>query len=293
MKKSIRLWLILCTVLVMLSTSSFPVDALGGNISVSSTTSGAAIYLDGSYKGITPFIIPVSPGSHTIKLTLSQYDDWTTTVNVVEGSTTTVSATLSKKSSTQNPAHTIITPVITPTYTTPAPTYISKSTAVPEISSPSDTGSSSAVLLHGEKTDVVLGEDILLKLSAVNLITKPAMSVQVMIYPPSGMSVTGSEFVKSGAGIYTTTYTLNPGDGKDIEVHIKSNQVGDFNAKGRIVYYFGDDKTKAEDYTLNLPIKVRKEIASTQEPAGKSTPGFEGFLGISGLLFALVLKRRI
>jgi hypothetical protein len=62
-----------------------------------------------------------------------------------------------------------------------------------------------------------LGEDILLELSAVNLITKPPMSVQVMIYPPSGMSVTGSEFVKSGAGIYTTTYTLNPGDGKDIE----------------------------------------------------------------------------
>jgi uncharacterized repeat protein (TIGR01451 family) len=159
---------------------------------------------------------------------------------------------------------------------------------------------SSAVLLHGEKTDVVLGEDILLKLSAVNLITKPLMTVQVIIYPPSGMSVTGSEFVKSGAGIYTTTYSLNPGDGKDIEIHIKSNQVGDFGVKGRIVYYFGDDKKSVQDHTLTLPIKVRKEIASMQDSAQnpiattekKSIPGFGVIIGISGILFSAIFKRR-
>lgn len=163
--------------------------------------------------------------------------------------------------------------------------------------SPSELDSS-AVLLHGEKTDVVLGEDILLKLSAVNLITKPPMTVQVILYPPSGMSVTGSDFVKSGAGIYTTTYTLNPGDGKDIEINIKSNQVGDFSVKGRIVYYFGEDKKSAEDHTLILPIKVRKEIASTpaqnsiENPVQKSIPGFEAIIGISGLLLVMLLKRK-
>jgi hypothetical protein len=296
MKKSFRLLLIMLTVLVTISLSSFPVNALGGNISIFSTPSGAGIYLDGSYKGTTPFTITkVLPGSHIIKLTLSQYDDWTTIVNVVEGSTTTVSATLSKKSLTQNPAPATITPIITQTYTTPAPTYTSQPPAVPEISSPSDIGSSSAVLLHGEKTDVVLGEDILLKLSAVNLITKPPMSVQVMIYPPSGMSVTGSEFVESGAGIYTTTYALDPGKGKDIEVHIKSNQVGDFNVKGRIVYYFAEEKDKAEDHTLNLPIKVRKEpgISVLTPTPPPTTPGFAGELAIIGLVFvAIIIKKR-
>jgi hypothetical protein len=176
-------------------------------------------------------------------------------------------------------------------------TVVPSSESAAEISSSSDIGSISAVLLHGEKTDVVLGEDILLKLSAVNLITKPPMSVQVMIYLPSGMSVTGSEFVKSGAGIYTTTYTLNPGDGKDIEVHIKSNQVGDFNVKGRIVYYFGEDKDKAEDHTLNLPIKVRKEPVQTAplpgDDAGTTakTPGFEGMIIMIVLLLVLFFKK--
>jgi len=45
-----------------------------------------------------------------------------------------------------------------------------------------------SVLLHGEKTDVVLGEDIILKLSAINIITNPVMTVQVILIPPSGMS---------------------------------------------------------------------------------------------------------
>jgi hypothetical protein len=98
--------------------------------------------------------------------------------------------------------------------------------------------------------------------------------------------------VKSGAGIFTTTYTLNPGDGKDIEVRIKSNQVGDFNVKGRIVYYFGEEKDKAEDHTLNLPIKVRKEPGQTA-PAGSAdvpakAPGFAGGLSFIGILLVVL-----
>jgi hypothetical protein len=114
-----------------------------------------------------------------------------------------------------------------------------------------------SVTLHGEKTDVVLGEDIILKLSAVNVITKPAMTVQVILTPPSGMSVASSDFVPSGAGQYTTTYTINPGAGKDSEVRIKANQAGDFEVKGRVVYYFGKDKGTAKDQPLALPVKVR------------------------------------
>ncbi len=161
-------------------------------------------------------------------------------------------------------------------------------------SNPSVTTAS--VQLHGEKTNVVLGEDILLKLSAVNLITKPTMHVQVIIIPPSGMSVTSSAFAKSGAGQYTTTYELEPGSGKDIEVAIRSNQVGDFDVNGRIIYYFGDDREDAEDHTLTLPITVRAEpepdqTAGTSESEGSSTPGF-GAVVAGMILFAIYLRRK-
>jgi LemA protein len=116
---------------------------------------------------------------------------------------------------------------------------------------------SASVELYGEKTDVDLGEDIILKLSAVNLITKPVMTVQVILFQLSGMSVTSSDFVTAGAGQYTSTYKLEPGGARDIEVRIKTNQVGDFTVKGRIIYYFGDNISTPEDHTLELHIKVR------------------------------------
>ena len=175
------------------------------------------------------------------------------------------------------------------TASTPPPTHTPR--ASPSIQNAS-------VQLHGEKTDVVLGEDILLKLSAVNLITKPTMHVQVIIIPPSGMSVTSSAFAKSGAGQYTTTYELEPGSGKDIEVAIRSNQVGDFDVNGRIIYYFGDDRGDAEDHTLTLPITVRAEpeqgaegTESSSESKGSSVPGFEAVFAAAGVL-AVYLRRR-
>jgi hypothetical protein len=97
MNKSFRISLLLITALVVISISSIPVSALGGDISISTTPSGAGIYLDNQYKGYTPVIIKdVLPGSYIIKLTFKDYDDWTTSIDVVEGSTNTISATLNK-----------------------------------------------------------------------------------------------------------------------------------------------------------------------------------------------------
>lgn len=70
-----------------------------GDILVSSVPDGAAIYLDGGYRGITlqgnAFDISgVSPGTHTISLLKSGYQDYATSVSVTAGSTATVSAAL-------------------------------------------------------------------------------------------------------------------------------------------------------------------------------------------------------
>ncbi len=176
---------------------------------------------------------------------------------------------------------------------------ITKSTAIQaKMNTPTPTPKASVSIdLHGEKTDVVLGEDILLKLSAVNYISMPKMHVQVIIIPPSGMSVTSSDFSKSGAGQFTSDYELDPGGVRDIEVRIKSNQVGDFNVKGKVVYYFGEEKDKYEEKPVNLPITVRKEPVdslqnSITNPAQKAIPGLGVIVGLIGLLFAIFLKKK-
>jgi len=66
-----------------------------GAISVTSTPSGATIYLDSTDKGNTPHTISeVLAGIHTITLTLMGYHNWTTNVQVTAGETAYVHATL-------------------------------------------------------------------------------------------------------------------------------------------------------------------------------------------------------
>jgi LemA protein len=135
----------------------------------------------------------------------------------------------------------------------------STSPSVSPSATPQSTIANASIKLYGVNTDVELGENIVLKLSAVNLITKPVMKAQIILIPPSGMSVTSSDNAFSGAGQYTATFDLQPGGLKDIEITIQTVQTGDFIVEGRVNYYFGTDLSTAEDYTLQLPIKVRSK----------------------------------
>ncbi|WP_321505588.1 PEGA domain-containing protein [uncultured Methanoregula sp.] len=70
-----------------------------GQILVSSSPSGANIYLDNAYKGISPLTLTNIPeGSHTVTLRVNGYQDFAKPVNVVGGSTVDVSGTLSSGS---------------------------------------------------------------------------------------------------------------------------------------------------------------------------------------------------
>ncbi|MFA4877093.1 MAG: PEGA domain-containing protein [Methanoregula sp.] len=73
-----------------------PVRDTTGQILVSSSPSGANIYLDNAYKGITPLTLTNIPeGSHTVTLRVNGYQDLVKPVNVVGGSTIEASGTLS------------------------------------------------------------------------------------------------------------------------------------------------------------------------------------------------------
>ncbi|MCK4347220.1 MAG: PEGA domain-containing protein, partial [Thermoplasmatales archaeon] len=69
-----------------------------GSISVSSDPSGADIYLDGEYKGMTPKTISdIISGDHEIELKKSGYENWSDSVYVEAGETKNVSKELIPK----------------------------------------------------------------------------------------------------------------------------------------------------------------------------------------------------
>lgn len=146
------------------------------------------------------------------------------------------------------------TPQSVPTQTS-TPTLTSTPTPAPIQTPPSEK--TLAVSLYGEKTNVIVGDDIILKLSATHLISQPPMRVQVLLYPPSGMSVTSADFVESGTGIYSTTFDIDGATGRNIDVHIKSNQAGDFMVRGEVVYYSNGDATTSKMIPLELSVHVK------------------------------------
>ena len=138
-----------------------------------------------------------------------------------------------------------------------------------------------SVHLYGQKTQVTVDEDVILELSAVNLITNPAMTIQLILQVPSGMSVTSTAFVEAGAGQYTATYVVEPGYARQIEVHIRPNQSGSFNIVGYLAYYIGGDKSTAEYRTVNMPVKVATDKASAEERTTETSRKGTGFLSCS------------
>ncbi len=83
------------TVPTIVPAGQLPLFIRTGTVSVSSTPTGARVYLDGVDRGTTPTTITgVSTGMHKLKVTLSGYEDYSTGVVVQSGKTATVSITL-------------------------------------------------------------------------------------------------------------------------------------------------------------------------------------------------------
>ena len=202
------------------------------------------------------------------------------------------------------------TPIRTPRITIPMPTAIVTETQIsPGYTAVQNTQAplkpkKASIDLHGERTNIEMGQQVLLKGSIVSFNTNMnKMHAQVIIIPPSGFSVASADFVKSPAGQYTSDFELDPGKGKDIEVTIIPNEPGEFNVVAKITYYFGEDKSTGEYEETKLPIKVReKGTGSSGSGTGRqdartgdtpSEPGFEVMPGIGILIVTyLYFKKR-
>ena len=75
--------------------SAGPKPAIG-ELSVSSTPSGANVFVDNNFVGITPLTLQEMPaGSHGVTVRLAGYQDYETTISVNAGATSTIAAGLS------------------------------------------------------------------------------------------------------------------------------------------------------------------------------------------------------
>lgn len=102
----------IATVNAQLTPSGQPASGTGA-ISISSQPAGAEMYLDDTFRGITPLTLSgVSAGSHTVLLTMSGYVDSTMSVNVAAGQLTPVAMSLAQTSETPTKSPISAVPVL-------------------------------------------------------------------------------------------------------------------------------------------------------------------------------------
>lgn len=197
---------ILCLLAMVLLVPS--VVATVGNISVSSTPSGASIYLDNSDSGMTTTatIESVPSGIHTIILTRSGYGNYTFgSVNVSEGQTTTLTAVLTAAT---------LAPTISGI--SPSSGYNSSIVTVTITGTGFSTPLSSIVLTQSGQTNIAATS---ISASATSIscqfpITgKPAGLWDVVVTNSDGQSDTFSGFTINNAGSTITLSSITPDSG--------------------------------------------------------------------------------
>ena len=157
----------------------------------------------------------------------------------------------------------IMEPVPTPTpVPTPAPTP--KPTSPPE--------AEPSVDLQADNTKVIIGQPVVLNLSAVNSIVKPEMTLQFILQVPSGWSMSGTGLTEACSGQCVATYKVAPGELKSIFLHMLPNQAGTFDVKGRITWYFEDDTQTLDGQSVSLGLTVTESSVPAVQPTLTPTP---------------------
>ncbi len=172
---------------------------------------------------------------------------------------------------------TILKPVITPKVTagyTAAPTPVKTEPGAPTIS------------LHSERTGILVGEEVLLKLSILAPLGKPKMEFQIILIPPSGMSVTSQEFSQTG-GQYSQKGTIETGDSRFVDIKLRANEAGDKDVEAKVNYYFGDNKSNMVEVSKSQKIKV---VAAGAAPTTtKSVEPSDGGSAIVGIIVIIAI----
>jgi len=136
------------------------------------------------------------------------------------------------------------------------------------------------VSLYGQRTDVLIGDEVILILSVVNPITSPGdLVVQLTLRIPSGWSVTSTEFSTATTGLATAVYRVEKGYQRYISVNLRANEPYQGQITGNIDYYVDGSEAK-HHIESNLPVVAQKE-APKQEPAsGASSDSEKGTIWV-------------
>jgi len=151
-----------------------------------------------------------------------------------------------------------------------------------------------SITLRSDVVKAKVGQEFSVTLSVTNYIVNPDMTLQIILKPPSGLSITSTEFVQTGVGEYSAVYHVKSGESKAIKIFLKPNNAGEFVIRGEVIYYFGNDKENFKKLPISERIivvsseeELKQQTSSKQEQMINKTPGFEAVLFVIAMVLAV------
>jgi hypothetical protein len=140
---------------------------------------------------------------------------------------------------------------------------------------------------YTQKTRVAVGEDNEYEISAYSTLPE-TVRVDIIVNPPSGVSVTSTKFVNYGAGMYIATCTLGTGDKYPMKLRLRANEPNeDFNVEAHAVYYLNNSTKGIKEPSVKIPFSAyrtdqKTELESDQktEPESQSSQSLYTFTKI-------------
>jgi len=136
------------------------------------------------------------------------------------------------------------------------------------------------VNLYGQRTDVLIEDEVILILSVLNPITSPGdLVVQLTLRIPSGWSVTSTEFSTATTGLATAVYRVERGAQRHISVNLRANEPYQGQITGNIDYYVDGEEAKHHTES-SLPVVAQKEAFKQGTASGTSGNNGKGTLWV-------------
>jgi hypothetical protein len=258
------------------NTISESLNSLTGSITISSNPSGAEIFLDGTYRGITPKTISdVAVGKHIIALSKFGYESGSKEITVSSGQTTSLSGHLpltpiliiggvsllllaiigvvAVRKKKKNSALSGNKVSSTPINTQPSVKQVQPVSIVNTTKKPKDKGT-----IDIKSAFQYQGATIQYKVKIINQTPEPISDIKIQLFVPNVFMLTQKE---------NSIPMLEPKESKTVTFDIRpTGECGDCAVSGRMNYYdYGTKKRQDIDIKKKMisivcPVLKRKEI---------------------------------
>ena len=113
------------------------------------------------------------------------------------------------------------------------------------------------VALHGDKTETAVGEPVTLTFAAVNAITLPELTAQMVIPIPSGWVAKSTEWTDACTALCNLAMKIPKGENRTTRVEIYPNESGDFSLRATLIWFAGEGaeaNAKKRDEIINVRV---------------------------------------